>query len=94
MRTERRCLLDRLLRTYVVGPVLGAMSNRKATTPLVAAAAYVAAALTGRSAPMLHACSFLLPATTAVFGAYAAHALDGLRARFVYTEEAKALQDS
>lgn len=83
-----------LLRTYVVGPVLGAMSNRKATTPLVAAAAYVAAALTGRSAPMLHACSFLLPATTAVFGAYAAHALDGLRARFVYTEEAKALQDS
>ena len=41
-----------------------------------------------------HACAVLLPLTAAGASLYAMRALETLRARFVYTEEAKALQIS
>jgi hypothetical protein len=81
-----------LLRAYVVGPVVGALPNKVAAAPLAAAAtALVVGALAPSAA---HACAVLLPLVTAGASLYAMRALETLRARFVYTEEAKALQIS
>ena len=85
-----------LLRAYIVGPTLGAITNTLAAAPLAAALAYVVAlvALPRAASLALHASSVLLPMACAGSALGAVRALEALRARFVYTEEAKALQDS
>ena len=84
-----------LLRAYVVGPVIGALSNRVAATPFGAAALALACrALLPSAGPVAHACAALLPLITAGCAAWSARALERLRSRFLFTEEAKALQDS
>mmetsp|Transcript_49309 Transcript_49309/g.158417 ORF Transcript_49309/g.158417 Transcript_49309/m.158417 type:complete len:509 (+) Transcript_49309:328-1854(+) len=83
-----------LLRAYLVGPIIGALSNRVAAVPLAASAAsaaILALAPGGRAARVAAAAT---PLATALCALYARRALDGLRARFIYTEEAKALQIS
>ena len=83
-----------LLRAYLVGPIIGALSNRVAAVPLAASAAsaaILALAPGGRAARVAAAGT---PLATAICALYARRALDGLRARFIYTEEAKALQIS
>ena len=83
-----------LLKAYVVGPVVGAVPNRLVAAPLAAAAVALAVAALRPAGLLAHACSVLLPLSTAACAVASARALDVLRARFIYTEEAKALQIS
>ena len=83
-----------LLQAYVVGPVLNALPNRVAATPLATAVASLAALALLPMARVVHMSSVLIPIVTAGCAAWAIRALEGLRARFIYSEEAKALQDS
>jgi len=85
-----------LLRAYVVGPTVGALSTRAAAAPLATAAASLAALFLLRPAPLFASrlVAVGLPLVTAGCAAHARRALRALRARFVYTEEAKALQTS
>lgn len=81
-----------LLQAYIVGPVVGALPNKVAGAPLAAA---LAALGFGALAPVAaHACAVLLPLATAGASLYAMKALETLHTKFVYTEEAKALQIS
>jgi phenylpropionate dioxygenase-like ring-hydroxylating dioxygenase large terminal subunit len=83
-----------LLRAYVVGPVVGALSNRVAAVPLAAAAVLLAACATRPASAAAHVCAVTMPLTIAGAAIWATQALEMLRARFIYTEEAKVLQIS
>ena len=83
-----------LLRAYVVGPTVGALSTRAAAAPLAAAAAALLALAARPRGLAARAVALLLPLATAGCATHARRALTRLRARFVYTEEAKQLQDS
>ena len=78
-----------------MGPVVGALPNAHAALPLAASALYVL--LMGVLRPsgrVAHGLAALVPLVTAVSALYVRKVLEVLRARFVYTEEAKALQNS
>ena len=84
-----------LLKAYVVGPIIGALPNKVAAAPLAAAVGALAALrILPTGGRLAHAVSLLLPLIGAGSAAVAVRALERLRARFVYTEEAKALQIS
>ena len=80
-----------LLRSDVVGPTVAAAPNALAAPPLVFAALHLVAAAAGlpRVAGALATASAAALAATA---ALAARKFAALEARFIYTEEAKALQ--
>ena len=81
-----------LLRAYVVGPIIGALSNRLASVPLVAA---VLLPLLATALPALsHVAATAVPLALAISAFASTRALETLRSRFIYTEEAKALQIS
>ena len=83
-----------LLRTYIVGPIIGAMPNWVAAAPLAAAGVGLALLSVLPRGWLAHGCSLAILAITAAVSLSAMQSLEALRARFVYTEEAKALQDS
>ena len=83
-----------LLRAYVVGPTIGALSNRAAAAPLIAAGAALVALALRPTGLVARLAAVLLPLVTAGCAAHAREALRTLRSRFIYTEEAKALQIS
>ena len=90
-----------LVRAYVVGPVVGGLRNAIAAAPGVSgavgilASATLRAALGARHAATARAAfAFIVPAVTGACALVAARALEQLKARFIFTEEAKALQDS
>lgn len=68
--------------------------NQVAAAPLVAAAAALVALALRPTGLVARGVSIALPLLTAGFAVHARAALRTLRARFVYTEEAKALQTS
>ena len=83
-----------LLRAYIVGPTIGALSNRVAAMPLGAAMASLLALRLLPKGPLAHAVTTLLPLISAGAAAGTTRALERLEARFIYTEEAKGLQTS
>ncbi len=83
-----------LLRAYVVGPTIGALSNRVAAAPLLAASVLLVAQAVRPISAVAHVCAVAMPVATAGCAFYATRALSKLRARFIFTEEAKALQIS
>ena len=88
------CYSAAFLRAYVVGPVVGALPNWVAASPLAAALISTAVFAWRPSGALAHVCAILMPLATAAATAKAALALEVLKARFIYTEEAKALQTS
>ena len=90
-----------LVRAYVVGPVVGGLRNSVAAAPGVSGAVAILASAALRAVfGARHASSartafaFVVPAVTGACALVAARALEQLKARFIFTEEAKALQDS
>ena len=83
-----------LLRAYVVGPVVGALSNRVAAAPIAAASVLLTACMVRPASVFTHVCAVTMPLATASAAVWATQALATLRARFIFTEEAKALQIS
>ena len=83
-----------LLSAYIVGPIIGAVPNSLAAAPLVAAALSLVAFALDPADGLARGCAFALPALTAGCAFWAVRALERLRDRFIFTEEAKALQDS
>jgi len=89
-----------LLTTDVVGPVVGAVPTSVAAAPAIAAvlltavSAIVAAVAPAASRVLGCVLGSLLPLTTAICASKIARMLSTLRDRFIYTEEAKAIQDS
>ena len=82
-----------VLNAYIVGPVVGALSNKLAATPLALAAVSLLSLILRPTGLITHISCVLLPTLTALSAAMSMRALETLAARFKYTEEAKALQN-